>query len=211
VNCEFCYGTGAEKGKLKTCSTCEGKGRVRQIRRTPFGQMASVSICKKCGGSGEIIEEFCKKCRGNGLVKKLENIEIQIPSGFESGSYLKVQNHGGAGRNGGPRGDLYVLIKITPNKIFKRIGDDLYSKVKIKLGRAIFGGKIDVKTINGSARLKIPQGTQSHTTFKLRGLGMPQLNGFGKGNQFVKIIVEIPKELDRKQKKLLKEFSESQK
>ncbi len=210
VNCESCLGTGAEKGKLKTCSTCGGKGKVRQIRRTPFGQMASVSICRKCGGSGKIIGEFCKSCRGEGLVRKLENIELRIPSGFESGAYLKVQNHGGAGRNGGPRGDLYVLIKINPNKIFKRIGDDLFSQTKIKLGQAIFGGKISVKTINGTAKLKIPQGTQSHTTFKLKGLGMPHLNSFYKGNQFVKIIVEIPKELDRKQKKLLKEFSKTQ-
>ena len=171
--------------------------------------MASVSTCRECGGSGKIIEEFCKVCKGEGLVKKLENIEFQIPSGVESGSYLKVRNHGSAGRNGGPRGDLYVLIRITPNKIFKRIGNDLFCQIEIKLGEAIFGGKINVKTINGSAKLKIPSGTQSHTTFKMKGLGMPHLNGFGRGDQFVKIIVEIPKELNRKQKKLLKEFSKS--
>jgi len=204
--CKACKGTGAKDGKLKTCPVCNGSGQIKKLRRTPFGQTVFITTCNKCGGSGKIISEKCKVCNGTGRVKEKRKVEVKIPRGVDENSYLRIAGQGEAGQNGGPPGDLYIVIHIKPHKIFERRGNDLFCKANIDLGKAIFGGEIEVPTINGKAKIKLPRGTQSHTVFRLKGQGMPDLHTGRRGDEFVKIIVEIPKKLSKKQEILLKEI-----
>ena len=206
VACKACKGTGSKDGILKTCDACGGTGEVRKVRRTPFGQTVFITTCDKCKGLGKIISEKCPKCNGTGRIKENKKIEIKIPRGVDEDSYLRVAGQGEAGYNGGPLGDLYVVIHIKPHKIFERKGADLYCKITINLSKAIFGGDIEVPTIDGTAKLKLPKGTQSHTVFRLRGQGMPDIHSHKRGDELVKIIVEIPKNLPAKQEAVLKEI-----
>jgi molecular chaperone DnaJ len=204
IICSDCNGTGSEKGHSKECDNCDGKGKIRTARKTPFGQFVSVSTCSKCKGKGKISTKQCSICKGHGRTKKDEKIELKIPKGVDNGQYLRLEGKGEPGKNGGLPGDLYIVIHIAKNKKIKRINSDLFIKKKIGLTFAILGGKIIFKIFNKKIKLKIPAGTQSHTKFKVKSHGMPILNSFGHGDLFVKIIVDIPKE--KKLGKIIENF-----
>jgi len=207
VQCPTCHGTGAKPGTLKTCPKCGGSGQVRNIRRSPFGQMVQISTCPQCGGSGSIAGEQCETCHGDGAVRKVAKIEVAIPRGIDEGQYLRVAGEGEAGERGGEAGDLYVVVHVAPHPIFERHGKDLYCKTIIDLATAVLGGEVQVPTMTGNAGLKIPAGTQSHTVFRLKGQGMPGLNSDRRGDQLVKVVVYIPEKISKKQRDLLREFA----
>ncbi|HVP24958.1 MAG TPA: molecular chaperone DnaJ [Methanomicrobiales archaeon] len=206
VECPTCHGTGAKPGTLKTCPKCGGSGQVRNVRRSPFGQMVQISTCPQCGGSGRIAGEPCDTCHGEGKTRKVAKIEVAIPRGIDDGQYLRVAGEGEAGELGGPPGDLYVVVHVSPHPIFERHGKDLFCKTTIDVATAVLGGEVQVPTMTGKATLKIPSGTQSHTVFRLKGQGMPGLNSDRRGDQFVKVVVHIPEKVTKKQKELLREF-----
>jgi len=208
--CKECKGTGAKNGKMKTCPNCNGTGQIKRIQRSPFGQSIFITTCEKCKGSGRIISEKCEVCNGTGRVKKKKNIEVKIPKGIEDGAYLRIAGQGEPGYNGGAPGDLYVVVHIRPHEIFERRGNNLFCNVKIPLLKAILGGEIKVKTIDGYAKIKLPKGTQSHTVFRLKSQGMPDLHTGRRGDQLVKVIVEIPKKLNKEQEELLKKMFEKE-
>ncbi len=205
--CDNCQGTGAKsKSDIKTCTECKGSGYVKQARRTPFGVFATTSPCPKCHGTGKIIKELCPHCDGEGRVEKNRKLEIDIPAGVDSGNKLRVAGEGEAGEQGGPSGDLYVVIHVLDHDVFERQGSDLFIELPISFAQAALGSEIEVPTLNGKAKLKIPSGTQTHTTFRMKGKGIPDLHGYGKGDEMVKIIVNVPNKLNKKQKELLKQF-----
>ena len=206
-SCSECNGTGAKPGThAQTCSKCRGTGQVKTQVRTPLGYMTNVTTCPDCGGSGQIISDPCKACRGTGKVRKNVTIEVDIPQGINHGQTIQLSGRGEPGEKGGPAGDLLVTIKVRPHEIFKRDDFDVYIDIPISFVQAALGATIQVPTIHGNVEYDIPEGTQSGTTFKLRDKGIPFLRGRGRGNQYVKIIVEIPRNLSSHQKEILKEF-----
>ena len=207
VECQTCHGTGAKPGTLKDCPKCGGTGQVRNVRRSPFGQMVQISTCPQCGGAGKITTEPCETCQGRGKLRKVAKIEVTIPRGIDEGQYLRVSGEGEAGERGGPPGDLYVVVHVAPHPIFERHGRNLYCKTTIDFATAILGGEVQVPTISGTAGLKIPAGTQTHTVFRLKGQGMPGLNSDRRGDQLVRVVIHIPEKITKKQKELLREFS----
>ncbi|HZK24169.1 MAG TPA: molecular chaperone DnaJ [Oscillospiraceae bacterium] len=206
--CDTCGGSGAKPGtQPETCSHCHGTGQQQVTRNTAFGRFVSVQACVACGGTGTIIKERCLDCQGNGRVQRERKIDIKIPAGVETGSRLRVANEGEAGTRGGPPGDLYVVLHVRPHKLFDRQGDDIIIEVPISFAQATLGTELEVPTITGKARVKIPEGTQTGTSFRLRGKGIPHLRGYGQGDQHVKVVVKIPKKLSSKQKELLREYA----
>lgn len=206
TKCETCKGTGAKEGFLKTCDKCNGSGKIKRLQRTFLGQMVSVSDCGKCRGVGKFATKQCDSCSGKGRIRKTKKIEIKIPKGVDNEQYLRVSGEGDEGENGGTKGDLYVVINVKDHQIFDRNKSDLFCKLTIDLGLAVFGGEIEVPVISGKAKLKIPIGTQSHTVFRLKGQGMPHLNSGKRGDLLVKAVVEIPEKLSKSQEELLKKF-----
>lgn len=205
--CETCGGSGAKPGTSpSTCSTCNGSGQMSYSRRTPFGQFTSVATCKNCRGEGTVIETPCSDCKGRALVQKVKKISVKIPPGVDTGSRLRVAGEGEAGEKGGSPGDLYVVIHVELHDIFLRDGSDILCEIPITFGQAALGAKIQVPTINGNVKMNIPSGTQSGTVFRLRGRGMPDLRGHSKGDEHVRVTVETPKKLTKRQKELLEEF-----
>ncbi len=211
VNCDHCHGTGAEPGsKVVICKTCNGSGEVRAVRQTIFGQMATTTTCPGCYGEGRIQEHKCVVCNGATRIRKEEKVRVRIPAGVDNDSTLRLNGKGQAGVYGGTPGDLYVHIKVAPSKKFLRNGYDVHSEEHIHLLQAILGADMDVETIHGKIGLKIPAGTQSGKVFKLKEYGIEKLRSGGKGDHFVKIIVDIPLKLSRKEKELyLQLFQES--
>ncbi|KGN02464.1 molecular chaperone DnaJ [Clostridium novyi A str. 4570] len=208
--CDTCAGSGAKPGtNSKTCDKCGGTGQVRVQRNTPLGSFVSTSTCDKCGGSGKVIDEPCTTCHGKGTVRKNKKIKINIPAGVDTGNVLPLRGQGEPGKNGGPNGDLYINIRVSSHKTFERRGFDIYIKEHISFGKAVLGTEITVPTVDGSVKYKIPAGTQSGTTFRLKGKGVPRVNGHGRGNQYVKVIVDIPKAINEKQKEALIAFMEA--
>jgi molecular chaperone DnaJ len=203
--CGACHGTGAESGSMRICPTCQGSGEVRNIQRNGNHQIMNIAVCPACRGEGRIIDKPCPACKGKGSVQKTRKIEVSVPRGVEDGQFLRIPGEGEPGENNGPPGDLYAVIHIRPDRTFDRKGADLYSSVVISLGTALFGGEVVVPTITGTAHLKIPAGTQSHTLFRLREQGMPYLNSDRRGDLLVKTIVKIPEKLSKKQEDLVKE------
>lgn len=208
--CPVCKGSRAEPGtNSRQCAQCGGTGQVQQINRTPFGQFVNVRPCPQCRGEGVIIDNPCHECRGKGIVRETSTIHINIPPGVEDGSRLRVAGEGDMGKRGGPPGDLYVLISVKPHKLFKRHGSDLIYEQPISFVQASLGDEIDIPTIGeGIVKLKIPPGTQSGTSFRIKGKGMPHLRWNGKGNLYVKTKVVVPKKLNSKQKEILREFAD---
>ncbi len=196
--CSVCKGNGAKPGTSpKECPKCRGTGEVRFVRQMGFMQTLNISPCDKCRGSGTIIDSPCSNCGGTGREKKTRKVEVKIPAGVDNDQYLRLSGQGEAGSNGGSSGDLYVVIRISEHEVFDRHEANLFCKTIIGLPTAISGGGIKVPTITGNATLKIPRGTQSHTVFRLKGMGMPELHGRKRGDQLVKVIVEIPKKADK--------------
>ncbi|MEK6903370.1 MAG: molecular chaperone DnaJ [Nanoarchaeota archaeon] len=204
--CAECDGTGAAKGGLETCSVCHGRGQVQSTKRTPFGMFSYVGACSECGGEGKRIIKPCAICGGEGIVKKEREISVNIPAGVDNGNMIRLSGEGEMSADH-VAGDLYVVTHIIPHKDFEREHDDILLERKISITQAIFGTKMAVPTLYGEADLTIPVGTQSHTTFRLKNMGMPRLQKSGKGDQFVKIIVEIPAKLTKKQKELLEAYA----
>lgn len=207
--CPKCNGTRAEPGSsVKTCPQCNGAGQVKQVQNTPLGQYATVSKCPQCNGEGQHVEKPCTECHGSGLKTTTNKISINIPAGVETGTKLRVSGEGDDGIRGAPSGDLYVTIKVLKHDLFRREGQDLFYDLPISYVQACLGDSVDVPTIDGEASLNIPAGTQSGSTFKLRGEGIKSLNWSGKGNLYVKVQVVVPKKLSAKQKEVLKEFAD---
>ncbi len=201
--CERCDGSGSEDGKKKECPVCKGTGRERQVRNTILGQMAVMSTCSNCQGTGTIIDNPCKQCKGTGVKSLEESLTIKIPAGAYDGMVLRFRGGGNVGRNGGSVGDLYIEIEVEASSKFERRGNDIYSQESIPVYTAVLGDTISVRTILEDVKLKIPKGTQSGTIFKLKGKGCPIFNEKGeRGDQYVRINVEIPGRLTRKEKEL---------
>jgi molecular chaperone DnaJ len=205
--CSHCGGKGAEPGTpLNACTNCGGRGELRQVQQTMFGQVIRVGTCPTCQGRGQIAETRCSECKGKRTVKEKRSIRVQIPPGIESGSMLRLKNQG-ASHDGGRPGDLYVVVHIKPDKTFQRVGDDLVIEVTITITQATLGSEIDVPTLTSQARLKIPAGTQPDTVLRLRGQGMPRAQWRGKGDLLVRINVQVPKKLSKRQRELLEQLS----
>ncbi|HBR56584.1 MAG TPA: molecular chaperone DnaJ [Blastocatellia bacterium] len=203
--CEICKGSGAEEGSSpETCITCGGSGQTRYQQ----GFFSVMRTCPNCAGKGKIIRNPCKECRGQGRVEKEKSLEIKIPAGVETGSRLRVTAEGEAGVNGGPPGDLYVVINVKEHETFERQGANLYSAVPITFAQAALGADITVKTLEGEEDLKIPAGTQTGTVFRLKSHGMPALGGRGRGDLFVAVTLVTPKTLTKEQRKLLEQLAE---
>lgn len=204
VSCDTCSGSGAAPGtSKKTCSTCGGVGQVTTTR----GFFRVKQACPTCNGNGSIIDTPCNTCSGEGRVMKSSQSQVKVPAGVDTGSRLRLSGMGEAGAGGGPTGDLIIVIHVKDHEIFDRDGDDLYCNIPIKFSLAALGGAIDVPTLGGKASLKIPAGTQSGTTFRMRKKGITSLRGYGMGDQYITVHVEVPKSLSGKQKKLLEEFA----
>ena len=205
--CKKCEGKGAVSDKdIQECPECQGSGYVKTTRRMAFAMFSTTSPCRECGGDGKIIKKACPECKGSGRVEIKKKVKVKIPAGIEDGDKIRVAGEGEAGQRGGPQGDLYVVIHVSPHEIFERDGDDIHIDVPLNIIQATLGDEIEVPTLEGSIKMKIPEGTQSETVFRLRGKGIPRLHGYGKGDEKVKIVVEIPTKLTKKQKQLLKEF-----
>ncbi len=206
-NCSQCGGTGAKVGTApEKCPKCNGTGQIRMNQRTPLGQFQTVRPCPDCGGEGRIIKNPCPECKGKGRVRKTRKLHVKIPAGVDTGSRIRLSGEGEAGIRGGSKGDLYVYIEVKPHKLFKRQGDDVYLEMPLTFVQASLGDTIKVPTLEGKADLKIPEGTQTHTVFRLRGQGIPRLRGGGRGDQHVRVIVATPTKLNEEQKKILQEF-----
>ena len=207
-SCENCKGSGATPGtEPKTCSKCMGKGQVQHVSSTGFGQFVQITACNLCSGNGKIIDSPCKDCKGTGIVTKNREILVKIPAGVNEGSRLRLIGEGEAGIRGGSKGDLYVVIHIKPHEIFRRRNADILFERSIGFVQAALGTEIDVPTIEGRAKLKIPAGTQTDTIFKLRGKGLPKLNGFGRGDELIRVVIRTPKKLTTRQRELLEELA----
>ncbi|EQF23951.1 chaperone protein DnaJ [Clostridioides difficile CD160] len=206
--CEECDGTGAKPGtSKKTCSTCNGTGQVRTVQRTPFGNIASSRPCSACNGTGEVIESPCSKCHGTGNTRKVKTIEVDIPAGIDDGQMIKLSGQGEVGEKGAPRGDLYIVVNVKSHPLFTRDGNDIYFEMPITFVQATLGDEIEVPTLDGKVKYSVPEGTQTGTVFRLKEKGIPRIRGNSRGDQYVKVVVEIPKKLNDKQKDLLREFA----
>lgn len=207
--CGTCHGDGAKPGtKRETCGVCHGTGQQEMVQNTPFGRIVNRRVCQNCHGQGKIVKETCPACHGAGQVKKRKKINVTIPAGVDDGAKLRVSGEGEAGVNGGPPGDLFIVIRVEPHEFFEREGDDIYCEVPISFAQAALGDELEVPTLEGRVKLKIPAGTQTDTHFRLRNKGVPRLRGYGQGDQHVKVVVVTPKKLTDRQKELLREFAE---
>lgn len=209
-NCPDCGGTGAEKGtQPKSCPNCGGTGQVRISQRTPFGVVQSAQQCDKCRGTGKIIEKPCHTCDGKGKIRRQKTIEITVPAGIDDDQILNVSGKGNAGSNGGPSGDLHVFVTVRPHPIFERRGNDVWINMPITFTQAALGADVDVPTLDGKVNLHIHEGTQPSDIFKIKGKGIQSLHGRGRGDQFVQVTVEVPKNLNKRQRELLEELEKS--
>ncbi|MBQ9679133.1 MAG: molecular chaperone DnaJ [Ruminococcus sp.] len=205
--CKDCNGTGAQKGTSpKTCTACGGRGQVTINQRTPFGTVQTSRPCDACKGRGKIVDTPCHTCNGRGQVRRKKSVEINIPAGINDEQVLNVSGHGNSGLNGGPAGDLHVYIGIRPHPIFERRGDDVWCDLPITFAQAALGATVTVPTLDGKASYDIHEGTQPGDVFKLKGKGVQHLGGRGRGDQFVRVVIEVPKNLSGKQKELIREL-----
>lgn len=209
-HCHSCGGSGAEKGtSAQTCRKCGGRGSITVQKRTPFGMMQSSAVCDECGGKGKIIQTPCRECRGSGTVRKSKTLEVNIPAGIDNGQRISLGGQGDCGINGGPNGDLLIQVSVRKHELFMREGYDIYYELPITFADAAIGAKITVPTPDGEGELNIPEGTQTGTTFTVRGKGVPRINSKSRGDLYITVKVETPKGLSRKQKDLLEEFQNS--
>ena len=207
--CPTCKGNGCAAGTTpEVCPTCHGSGSVQTRRQTPMGVFASTAPCSKCGGTGRIIHQPCPDCHGQGRVRKRRSIKVNIPAGIDDGQTISLRGQGHAGRNGGPSGDLLITVMVQPHEIFRREGTSVFCEAPITYAQAVLGGTLEIPTIDGKVKYDIPEGTQTGSVFRLRGKGIPALNGRGRGDQYVTVNIETPKNLNKEQKEALKKFSD---
>lgn len=206
-NCNECGGTGAAKGTSpKTCSQCGGRGVVNVQSRTAFGVINTQRTCSACGGKGQIIETPCQKCGGKGKVRRKNKLDVNIPAGIDHGQVVNMRGYGDSGINGGPSGDLKVVINIKPHAYFERDGFNIWYEKHVSFVEATLGAELQVPTLDGNVKYTMPAGTQPGEVFKLKGKGIDRLNSIGRGDEFVKIVVDIPKSLSKEQKEILMNF-----
>ncbi len=209
VACTHCHGSGSEDGSTETCPTCHGRGQVVQTVNSFFGQMQTQSVCPTCNGTGKVIKKKCTHCGGEGIMKGDEVIEIDIPAGVSQDMQLTVRGKGNAGPHNGVNGDLYVLIEEEPHPDFERNENDLIYNLFITIPEAILGTQAEVPTVDGKVRVKIAPGTQSGKVLRLRGKGLPILNGYGSGDMLVNVNVWVPKKVNKEEEKLLQQLAQS--
>ena len=209
VKCEKCDGSGAEPGTSKAqCPKCGGSGQIHSQQKTPFGNFSSVQPCDRCGGSGEIIEKPCSTCGGTGQVKKTVTISVNIPAGVDNDSIIPIRGQGEPGINGGPNGDLYIVLSVKAHKVFKRRGNDLQLEIPISFDQAALGAEITVPTLEEKIKYKVPAGTQPGTIFRIKGKGIVSARGGRKGDLYVKVNLEVPTRLSGKQKEAIENMAE---
>lgn len=209
-NCEACHGTGAKDGtKKRTCPTCNGTGQVSSVQNSIFGQVRQVTTCSTCRGEGSIIDEPCGVCKGRGRVARTRSITVTIPAGIDDGQTISLNGQGEPGRRGGPNGDLFVVVHVKPHKLFRRKGYDLSLDHSISFATAALGGTITSPTLEGDMEYTVPAGTQPGEIVRIPGKGIQRLRQNGKGDMFVRLVVEVPRKLSDKQKELLIQFEES--
>jgi molecular chaperone DnaJ len=202
--CETCGGKGTRGGEARTaCSACQGSGQVRYQQ----GFFSIAKTCGQCGGQGTIVKDPCRKCRGTGATTRAQSLNVKIPAGVDAGSRLKLRGEGAGGLNGGPPGDLYVVINVRDHPLFTRSGNDIVCEMPVSFPQVALGDEIQVPTLKGTVKMKIPAGTQSGSIFRLRGKGVPDIRGYGRGDQLVRVNVETPRKLTQKQRQVLQEFA----
>lgn len=206
--CEDCGATGARGAGPTLCPGCSGTGQERISQRSPFGQFVSVQPCRRCGGEGQVIQDPCPACRGEGRVREESTITVEVPAGVSSENYITLRGQGNAGPRGGPRGDITVLIAVEDHPDFKREGNDLVHELHVTFTQAALGDHVDVPTVGGSAPLAVPAGVQTGEVLRMRGLGLPDLEGGMKGDQLVRVVVWTPEDLDRRQREALERLRE---
>lgn len=205
--CSECGGSGAKPGTgRKTCSSCNGRGYVKTQQQTMFGVVQTQHPCSACGGSGSIIEQKCTKCNGQGKVRITRKRTLEFPAGIDEGQSLTVRGEGSAGSNGGPNGDLYVEVSVRPHHFFTRNGYDVYCEVPLTFAQAALGAEIEVMTLDGVSKIRVPSGTQPGDSHTMKNKGIQKLNARGKGNQIVEFTIQVPKSLNEEQKKLIREM-----
>lgn len=208
--CSTCGGTGAKQGTAEeNCKRCQGTGQIRYSQATPFGQFVNVKTCDACRGEGKIIAHPCETCQGKRRVSRNQRISLNIPAGISEGQTISLTGEGDAGLRGGPAGDLYITIHIKPHEIFRREGYDVICDVPISFTQAALGAEIEIPTIDGIMKYKIPEGTQTSTVFKIKGKGIKRFRSESRGDQYIKVHVEVPVKLSQKQKELLRQFAEA--
>jgi len=208
--CDGCNGTGAKAGTSPTiCPTCKGSGQVRTTQSTILGSMQVLKTCSTCHGEGKIIESPCTKCNGRGKVRGTKKITFKVPAGIDNGQIITMRGQGEPGTNGGPAGNLQILVRVQPHKLFKRKDADLYLDAPITFAQAALGSELDVPTLGKPVKYAIPEGTQPGTTFRIKGQGIQHLNSSGKGDLYLKVNVEVPQRMSEEQKQLLRQFDGS--
>ena len=206
-NCDECDGSGAKKGSQpQTCRDCQGTGQQRQRQQTPFGEFMNVKTCPTCQGRGKIIEDPCPQCSGTGRVRERRKIHVKIPAGVDHGARMRIAGEGEAGEQGAPRGDLYIMIRVKPHSQFQRHDYDVYSEIPISFVQAALGDDLQVDTLDGKVKLKVPAGTQTGSRFRIRGKGIPHMRSDRRGDHHVRVTVVTPRTLSEKQKEALREF-----
>ncbi|NOY05079.1 MAG: molecular chaperone DnaJ [Chlorobi bacterium] len=208
--CKTCQGTGAASNNgFTACTTCHGTGEVRQVSRSMFGQFVNIAVCPQCQGEGMIINDPCKACSGEGRVREEATVAVQIPAGVSEGNYIPLRGEGNAGRRGAPAGDVLVVIREKEHPVFTRDEDDVYIDLTISYADAVLGTEVEIPTLTGHALLKIEPGTPSNTILRMREKGIPHLNGYGRGDQLVRVHIYVPKKVSSKDKELLKQMAKS--
>ncbi|MDR0325763.1 MAG: molecular chaperone DnaJ [Oscillospiraceae bacterium] len=208
--CSDCGGSGAAKGhEAETCSQCSGTGQVRTATRTPMGVISSTGACPSCNGRGRIVKNPCPSCKGNGLTRRRVALAVKVPAGIDDGQAFTLRGQGSAGANGGPSGDVLVTVSVRPHPLFIREGTTVHSEMTVSFTQAALGCELEVPTLDGKVKYTVPEGTQPGTIFRLRGKGIPGLNGRARGDQLVHLVVDVPKHLNKKQKEALLAFAEA--
>lgn len=208
VECDHCHGTGAkDSSSVTTCQRCHGTGQEAVIQDTPFGRMQSQRTCSECQGRGKIIKDKCAHCFGKGYNNREVEYEVEIPAGISSGQRVRLQGKGGAGENGGPAGDLFIEVSVPEDSYFHREDDDIYTKLTLSPAQAALGTKIDVRTLTGEIELTVPAGTQHGRKFRLAGKGVKNVMGYGQGDHYIVVSIEIPKNLSTRERELYMELA----
>jgi molecular chaperone DnaJ len=209
-NCDLCKGTGAKPGTtLDACPTCRGTGYVRHTQNTLLGTFQTTATCGRCRGEGRIVQNPCPQCAGSGRMRKSRERAVKIPAGVDSGARVRLAGEGDAGMRGGDPGDLYIVLYVRPHEVFERRNNDIYCEVPISFARAALGSQITVPTLTGEEKIAVPEGTQSGASFRLRGKGIPDLQGRGTGDQYVIVKVQVPTKLSPDQKLMLRQFAQT--
>ena len=207
--CPTCNGSGSKPGTSpKTCAHCNGTGQVQYKQSTPFGQFVNVKTCDVCRGEGKVIVDPCQTCGGKGKIKKNVKIMVNVPAGIDDGQTISLRGEGEPGIRGGPPGDLYIGVRVKPHPLFQRQGNDVICEIPVTFVQAALGSELEVPTLDGKVKYTVPEGTQTGTVFRLKNKGIPFLRGNGRGDQYVKVSVEVPQKLNEKQKSILREFAE---